>query len=161
MLPFNPFGGDRGVSSTTLHRHGTARSPTSQHGFIYSRQKLSRRLPKRRIGRGHRTSLMESGGATESISAAAQLAECCSIPLVDAASFLETTDGSIPVCWPWAALQLILLLCRPPRICTSPQWLNKPRGIAVIKKNPLPKGHDSAQVPGSLLAHDPFRPSVC
>merc|ERR1712166_1654323 len=42
------------------------------------------------------TSLMESGAATEGTSAAAQLAECCSISLAEAASFLETTDGSIP-----------------------------------------------------------------
>ena len=103
---------------------------------------------------------MESGAATEGTSAAAPLAECCSISLAEAASFLETTDGAIPVCWSWAAVQLILL-CRPPRICTSPQWRNKARNIVVIKKNPLPKGHVSAQVPGSLLTHDPFRPFVC
>ena len=103
---------------------------------------------------------MESGAETESTSAAAQLAECCGISLAEAASFLEATDGSIPVCWSWAALQLILL-CRPPQICTSPQWLNTVRSIVVIKKNPLPKGHDSAQVSGWLLAHDPFRPPVC
>ena len=146
------------------------------------------------------TSLMESGAATESTSAAAQLAKCCSIPLAEAASFLEdgelrgmgsalaipfsqmlqltqeqrltlleessedeseTTDGSIPVCWSWAAVQLTLLLCRPLRICTSPQWLNKAQSIAGVKKNPLPKGRVSAQVLGRLLAHDPFRPFVC
>merc|ERR1712166_454985 len=39
---------------------------------------------------------MESGASTEGTSAAAQLAECCSIPLAEAASFLEATDGSIP-----------------------------------------------------------------
>jgi hypothetical protein len=103
---------------------------------------------------------MESGAATEDTIAAAQLAECCGISLAEAASFLEATDGSVPVCWSWAAVQLILL-CRPPQICTSPQWLNNARRIAVIEKNLLPKGHDSAQVPGWLLTHDPFRPFVC
>ena len=103
---------------------------------------------------------MESGTATEGTSAAVQLAECCSIPLAEAASFLEATDGSIPVCWSWAAVQLILF-CRPPRICTSPQWLNKARNVVGVKKSLLPKGHDSAQVLGWLLTHDPFRPFVC
>ena len=112
------------------------------------------------VSRGHWASLMESGATTEGTSTAAQLAECCNISLAEAASFLEATDGAIPVCWSWAAVQLILL-CRPPRICTSPQWLNKARSIVVIKRNLLPKGRDSAQVLGSLLPHDPFRPFVC
>ena len=90
---------------------------------------------------------MESGAAPDGTSAA-QLAECCNIPLAEAVSFLEATDGSIPVCWSWAAVQLILLY-RQPWICTSPQWLNKARSIVGIKTNPLPKGHDSAQVSGA------------